>query len=126
MDLPLTLITAFAVKHFICDFPLQRKFQYENKGIYGHPGGLIHSGCHAVGTLFVLSIFAPLTLSGWTIASLMLFDAVTHYHIDWLKVNVCEFFGLKADNSEWFWHILGVDQLLHFLTYVAIVVLVIK
>lgn len=33
-------------KHFIVDFPLQAfPYQYQNKGTYGHPGGLLHSGC---------------------------------------------------------------------------------
>jgi len=52
------LLLALTVKHFIVDFPLQaHPYQYKNKGTYGHPGGLLHSGLHLVGTLLFLLPF---------------------------------------------------------------------
>ena len=45
-----------------------------------------------------------------------LIDAVIHYHIDWAKMNAGKHYNLKADNSEWFWILLGFDQFLHHLT----------
>ena len=53
-------------------------------------------------------------------------DAVIHYHIDWAKMNTSQRFNLKPDNSDWFWILLGFDQLLHHLTYFAIVAFAFK
>jgi hypothetical protein len=36
--------------------------------------------------------------------------------IDWAKMNAGNLYNLKPDNSEWFWILLGFDQLLHHLT----------
>lgn len=105
------------IKHFICDFPLQANaWIYSNKGSYGHAGGLVHSALHGIGTLIVLSFW--LGGGAWVFA---LVDFIVHYHIDWAKVNLSKKFNLRADNSEWFWILLGFDQLLHHLTYFAMV-----
>ena len=53
-------------------------------------------------------------------------DAGIHYHIDWAKMNAKNKLKLKADTSEWFWILLGFDQLLHYLTYFAIVAIAFK
>lgn len=110
---------AFSVKHFICDFPLQWAYQYKNKGTYGHPGGLLHASIHIVGTFIVCSIFSfPLWLA--------FVDGIVHYHIDWAKMRLNTRWHLKPDTSEYFWWLLGVDQLLHYLTYAMIMMFVIS
>ena len=110
------------VKHFVCDFPLQAfSWMYRNKGDYGHIGGVAHSVLHGVGTFIVLAFW--LGIDAWMFA---LADAVIHYHIDWAKMNANNKLNLKADNSEWFWILLGFDQLLHHLTYFAIVAIAFK
>lgn len=111
------MLALFGVKHFIVDFPLQQPYQYLNKGTYGHPGGLLHAGLHALGTGIVLWLFAPLD---W-IVLMMLFDAVLHYHIDWAKMRLNSHFKLAPNTDEKFWWLLGFDQLLHWLTYCAII-----
>lgn len=112
----LKVFTAFQIKHFICDFPLQGPFQYKNKGTYGHPGGLLHSIIHALGTLPICLLFNfPLYL--------VLLDAVIHYHIDWAKMNINKHYNLLPNNSEYFWWLLGLDQFLHQLTYILIIAL---
>jgi hypothetical protein len=93
------LLALFGIKHFIVDFLLQKKYQYANKGIYGHPGGLLHAGLHALGTGLVLWLFAPLD---W-IVLMMLFDAVIHYHVDWAKTNINKRFGWTAATHDEFW-----------------------
>jgi hypothetical protein len=118
VNVVLLLLVGFTIKHFIIDFPLQAyPYQYLNKGTYGHPGGLLHSGLHAIGTWLVL-IFAVTPITALIYA---LVDYAVHYHVDWAKMNLNKKFGLKPDNSEWFWIALGVDQLLHSLTYLGIV-----
>ncbi|MES2181798.1 MAG: DUF3307 domain-containing protein [Pseudomonadota bacterium] len=110
------------VKHFICDFPLQTfAWMYRNKGTYGHLGGITHSVLHGIGTFIVLACW--LGMDAWMFA---LADATIHYHIDWAKMNANKKLGLKPDNSEWFWILLGFDQLLHHLTYFALVAIAFK
>ena len=106
------------IKHFVCDFPLQAySWMYLNKGTYMHPGGLAHAGVHGIGTFAVLMPFL-----GWSAAiSYASIDMLVHYHIDWAKMNLTRRHDLKPDSSEWFWILLGIDQLLHHLTYFAII-----
>lgn len=105
------------IKHFICDFPLQAfPWIYRNKGTYGHIGGLTHALLHGIGTFTVLYFW--LGIEAWVLA---IADSIIHYHIDWAKINTSTKFNLKSDNSEWFWILLGFDQLLHHLTYFAII-----
>lgn len=109
------------LKHFIIDFPLQGPFQYRNKGKYGHPGGLVHSGLHFLGTFLVIATLTGNATTGFLAA---LFDGVAHYHIDWAKVRVNAMTGWGPTTSEQFWWLLGFDQLLHQLCYIAIVMTV--
>lgn len=105
------------VKHFVCDFPLQTSpWMYRNKGIYFHPGGIAHSAVHALGTWLVLVFF--IGEQAWLYA---LLDFIVHYHIDWAKLQLNKRFGLRPDNSNWFWILLGLDQLAHHITYFVIV-----
>ena len=97
-----------------------RPFLYKNKGTYGHFGGILHALIHSMGTFVVLVFFTPVEVA----LLLSYIDGLFHYHIDWAKMNIGAKFGLKPDNSEWFWILLGFDQLLHFLTYYLIVRLV--
>lgn len=104
-------------KHFICDFPLQATpWMYRNKGSYLHIGGIAHAGIHGLGTLLALAPFV-----GSLSLILAAFDLLAHYHIDWAKMNISKRYDLQPNNSERFWILLGFDQLLHHLTYFAIV-----
>ena len=106
------------IKHFICDFPLQvSPWIYRNKGTYLHMGGITHAALHGIATFAILSYW--LGLAAWIWA---LLDMLIHYHVDWTKMNLGKKFDLRPDNnSEWFWILLGLDQLIHHLTYFAIV-----
>lgn len=117
----LLLLTLLFVKHFIIDFPLQKPYQLQNKGTYGHPGGLLHSGLHAGGTLFVLAFFISFPLA----VLLGFLDGIIHYHVDWAKMNLNKKLGYGPTTHEGFWTLLGLDQLAHALTYIGIVFLVI-
>lgn len=107
----MTILALLFLKHFICDYPLQaHPYIHQNKGTYGHPGGLIHAYLHGVGT-------ALATGSWWAAVA----DFVLHYHIDWAKNNINRVFSLRPDGSAWFWVLMGFDQLLHSITYLGIV-----
>ena len=110
------LLALFSIKHFIFDFLLQKPFHYENKGIYGHTGGLAHAGLQALGTVIALWFFADLL---WCLLMAM-FDFLVHYHVDWAKTNLNSKYGFTPADEK-FWWLLGFDQLLHSLTYVAII-----
>ena len=110
------------IKHFICDFPLQANpWMYRNKGTYGHAGGLTHSALHGLGTFVIFAFWFG--IDAWAFA---LADAVIHYHIDWAKMNLGKHYDLQPNNSEWFWILLGFDQLLHHLTYFVLVAIAFK
>lgn len=115
-----TIILGLLLKHFVVDFPLQTPFMYLNKGIYGHRGGLLHAFAHWLGTAVVLALCG---VSFSLIFSLSFLDYVAHYHIDWAKVNITKYYDLTPLNSEKYWWLLGLDQLLHQLTYLLIAVL---
>lgn len=112
------VLTALQVKHFIVDFLLQTKYQWSNKGTYGHPGGVLHAGLHGVGTYLCVALVVRPDIA----LGLALIDWVVHYHIDWAKMRLNSRLGLTPQDSR-FWVLLGLDQLLHQLTYIAIIVM---
>jgi hypothetical protein len=120
-ELALLILSAVALlmaKHAVADFYLQTPYQYLNKGTYGHPGGLVHAGIHVLLTPLVYLVLVPgsLLIAG----AIALGEFLLHYHIDWLKEQVVKRNGLTAGDPG-FWHLLGTDQLIHGLTYLAIV-----
>jgi hypothetical protein len=117
MNEVLIIISLLFLKHFIVDFPLQNSFQYLNKGTYGHLGGVLHSLNHAAFTLMIFSYFAG-TYFGLFVASI---DFLVHYHVDWAKVKLNKKMGWGPTTHEQFWWLLGLDQLLHALTYIGLV-----
>ena len=115
----LALITLLLIKHIIADYFMQYSWMIKDKGKYGAWGGIAHSGWHGILTAVVLSIFnIPLLL----IIILPIFDGVIHYHVDYVKSNIWKTKGYTPEN-QMYWITHGVDQLLHLLTYVAIVAL---
>ena len=112
------LLLAFIVKHFVCDYPLQAfPWMYHNKGTYAHPGGIVHAWIHGLATQGIVMFVAGPSVSFWCATA----DFLVHYHVDWAKMNIAKRYNWKPDNSEMFWQLLGLDQLLHYLTYFAIV-----
>jgi hypothetical protein len=124
-QIALLILAAVAVlmfKHAVADFYLQNAYQYLNKGIYGHPGGFIHAGIHVALTPLVYLVLVPgsLLIAG----AIALGEFLLHYHIDWAKEQITRRNGWTAQNPG-FWHALGTDQLIHGLTYLAIVAVLI-
>ena len=120
-DLVVAIILGFTVlfvKHTIADFFLQTAYQYRNKGIYGHPGGLLHAGIHAVLTLPVYLLLAPATL--FMALVIPVGEFAVHYHVDWTKEQIVKRAHLSVDQA-WYWRVFGVDQLMHALTYIVII-----
>ena len=109
------LLALFGIKHFIADFLMQFDYMLREKGIYGAQGGVHHSLVHASWTFLILVFFCH---DANTIIALSFADFVLHYHIDYFKQHLNK--GLTpADRKFWIW--LGLDQALHYLTYVGII-----
>lgn len=117
VTIAIILLIALQIKHLVIDFPLQFPYQYLNKGTYGHPGGLLHSGMHGIGTFIVLIFWSTLYMA----VLLAVIDALVHYHIDWAKVNINKKMGWGPTTHNEFWTLLGIDQFLHQLTYILII-----
>jgi hypothetical protein len=103
------------VKHWYIDFVNQTNEEVQSKAIYGDVLGIGHAVKHGLGTMVaILVIFGS---HYFIFAGVMaIIDAVTHYHIDWAKMN----WGNREINSPKFWSHLGLDQMAHNFVYLFI------
>jgi hypothetical protein len=115
-------LALFQLKHYIFDYLLQTKYQLRNKGTYGHPGGLLHAGLHAAGSVPAIWIMRPEPLF---IGLLIGGEFVIHYHVDWLKEQVLRASGWTHKDYG-YWQAFGIDQMLHQLTYVGMAALLLS
>ena len=111
----LIFLILLEIKHLLCDFIFQTLHQVQNKGTYGHPGGLIHAGIHGLGTAIVLLLTG---FYWWPILLVAVVESLIHYHLDWSKENLLRHW--TWDKNKLFWSMLGMDQMLHQLTYLGI------
>ncbi len=109
------------VKHAIADFLLQTAYQRQTKGTYGALGGLAHAAIHILLTLPVFYLLWPVPIG--TVAAVLALEFIVHYHLDWLKDQAVRRNGWTSHDTP-FWWALGLDQLMHGLTYVGILALV--
>ena len=116
----LGLLSGFLVKHMIADYYLQYSRMIKDKGNYNAIGGIAHSGLHAIFTFIILYLFG---LGFWLPLLLAGLDYVLHYHIDYVKSNVWKTKGYGPED-QMYWVTHGVDQFLHFATYILIVAII--
>ena len=116
--LVLAAVAVLMLKHTIADFYLQTPYQYLNKGTYGHPGGFMHSAIHVALTPLVYLVLVPGSLL--IALAITLGEFAVHYHVDWVKEQITHRNGWTAQDRG-FWYAPGTDQLVHGLTYLAIV-----
>lgn len=118
-DLSTALIAVFAVleiKHFVFDYLTQTRYQFLNKGKYGHPGGILHAGLQALGTTAAFFFITPTLAVG---VAVVIGEFLAHYHIDWTKETWLKAGGYKTSDGG-YWRIYGIDQFAHQATYVVI------
>jgi len=122
VNLILLVFLLFFVKHFLADFVLQSQYMAVHKHIYRHPAGWYHAAIHGCATLWVLLLWAHATGAdiGVGMTLLPLVETVLHHAIDWGKMNIERRYGLSVDDHA-FWVLIGFDQMLHMLTYMAII-----
>jgi hypothetical protein len=112
------LLALFGIKHFLADFLWQFPYMIADKGRYGAKGGFMHASVHGILTFFVVVGFAGLEDA----VTLALADSIIHYHVDWAKNNLSQ--GLTV-NDRRFWIWFGLDQTLHYLTYIGIITIIV-
>lgn len=115
VKLLLGVLLILQIKHFFCDFVLQTPYQFLNKGKYGHPGGIIHAGLHA---LTSIPIFYLVPVAWKVAAAIVVGEFIAHYHIDWWKEQTVKRRRWKFPQAE-FWWMFGGDQVMHQFTYLA-------
>lgn len=109
------VLVLLQVKHWYIDFVNQSMEEVQGKGKYGNMFGIMHSLKHGIGTFVILWAVTGWALVGYALA-LAIYDFVTHYHIDWTKMN----YGNRDIQSPAFWNHLGLDQMAHQLVYLSI------
>ncbi|MBD0864979.1 MAG: DUF3307 domain-containing protein [Rhodobacteraceae bacterium] len=113
-----SLLVLLQIKHLFADFFLQTTKMLVNRSTYAHMGRAQHAGIHAAGSgiAFVI-VGAPVPF----IIVTLIAEWIVHFHIDWGKAAYSK---MKAYTPKMagFWRAVGVDQALHHLTYVAMVV----
>ncbi|HEY5412215.1 MAG TPA: DUF3307 domain-containing protein [Caulobacteraceae bacterium] len=113
--LALAIVAILLCKHMIFDFVLQTRYQLDHKQLYGHPGGLLHAGLHALGTLPAIVIARPSLIVA---VAVLVGEFVVHYHVDWGKEQLLRRSGWTRDGAR-YWAVFGADQLIHNLGYLV-------
>jgi hypothetical protein len=113
----LLAMLAFQLKHFLCDFVLQTQNQAVKKGIYANIAGITHAGTHA---LFSIPALLILRVDLRALVVLVIAEFLVHYHTDWLKART-DRKRAAVGQDHVFWMLFGLDQLVHQLTYIAMI-----
>ena len=117
----LLLLFWLAIKHGICDLALQAIFcRPSNKHIYFSPRAHLHALHHGLGTLVVTLFFTAPFMA--LVLSIM--DYVIHFNVDHVKSSLVKKYNW-TQAGRMYWVASTIDQQLHFLTYLLIVILAI-
>lgn len=135
-----SLLILFQIKHFLCDYPLQRPWmlgKFKEKGWFAPLA--CHALTHAVFTQLILMVCGKLQ----DFAYLILVDFIFHFIIDRVKASPnllgkfnylskeefrvlktyreTSFIQRKFSDNTAAWFFLGFDQMLHHLTHYFII-----
>jgi len=111
------MLACIQLKHFVADYVLQPAWILRGKGNFCMIGGYVHAGGHALGTLPALMLAG----AGMTrVAILVLAEFVAHYLIDYGKALLSRHSRADA-TTRTYWAMHGADQLMHQLTYAALI-----
>jgi hypothetical protein len=128
----LLLVLIYQAKHFLADYPLQRRYML---GKFRDDWGfflplLAHVAVHGGMTLCITWF-----LVGWKAIGFALFDGTVHFSMDRIKASkkyLGRYKTLTAEtaptatpdqwrSNDYFWWSLGLDQMVHHLTHYAII-----
>ncbi|MCB0356501.1 MAG: DUF3307 domain-containing protein [Bdellovibrionales bacterium] len=118
MELFLVLLVCFQIKHFLCDFPLQREFMVTAKSrrdwSFFVPL-LMHASIHAIFSLMIILVIKPQLL--W----LALVDLFVHFSMDRIKSGPRYLGRFNQHNTAAYWNCFGFDQMVHHFTHYFII-----
>lgn len=122
---PMLCVIVFGLletKHLLADYIWQTNAMVQRKGTYGDLVGASHSLLHAaLGALIVL-VATPASLL--LALGIGVFEFILHYHTDWAKDQLTRRFNQTP--KQWgYWVLVGLDQYVHHMTYVAIVAILV-
>ena len=86
------------------------------KYYFGWPAHTQHYLPHGALTMLVMAFYSSIEVS----VALGLLDYVLHWHTDFFKTKIRNYFGWTNQDRE-FWVLNAVDQILHFIGYYIIV-----
>ncbi|PDT50389.1 DUF3307 domain-containing protein [Sinorhizobium fredii] len=111
------MLACMQLKHFLADYALQPAWIIYSKGDFRMIGGYVHAALHAFGTIPALMIAG----TGLVRVIILVFaEFVVHYLIDYTKAVLSQ--RSRADaTTRAFWAMHGADQLMHQLTYAALI-----
>lgn len=111
------MLACLQLKHFLADYVLQPLWILRGKGDFRMIGGYAHAGAHALGTMPALMLAG---IGATRIAILVLAEFVVHYLIDYGKALLSRHCCADATTRA-YWAMHGADQLMHQLTYAALI-----
>ncbi|WP_371814399.1 DUF3307 domain-containing protein [Ruegeria sp. HKCCA4812] len=111
------MLCLLLIKHMFADYYLQTPKMLSGRGEYLHLGRAQHAAVHVVGSVVVFLVFgAPLSF----ILIVGALEWFIHFNIDFIKASYSDKKRLEPTQPA-FWRAAGLDQLMHNLTYVAMV-----
>ncbi|NOD85381.1 DUF3307 domain-containing protein [Ruegeria sp. HKCCD6119] len=111
------MLCLLLIKHMFADYYLQTPKMLSGRGEYFHLGRAQHAAVHVVGSIVVFLVFgAPLVF----ILIVGALEWFIHFNIDFIKASYSDKKRLEPTQPA-FWRAAGLDQLMHNLTYVAMV-----
>ncbi len=111
------MLCLLLIKHMFADYYLQTPKMLSGRGEYFHLGRAQHAAVHVVGSVVVFLVFgAPLPF----ILIIVALEWFIHFNIDYVKARYSDKKRLEPTQPA-FWRAAGLDQLMHNLTYVAMV-----
>lgn len=116
----LILLALLQIKHMFADFYLQTPFMLINRSVFVHPGRVMHCVIHSASSALIFMVMGfPL----WLTVGVALVEFVVHYVIDFGKGVWSERAGHTPSDAS-YWRAFGVDQMLHQLTYIGMILAV--
>ena len=110
-----------AIKHGVCDLALQAIYcRPSNKHIYFSPKAHLHALHHGLGT-FIATLFFTTPLMAFVLSVM---DYAVHFNVDHVKSSLVKKYNW-TQSGRMYWVATTIDQQLHFLTYLLIVILAI-
>lgn len=113
----LLILVLFQIKHWYIDFVNQSEEEVAHKGTYLDWRGMKHSIKQGIWTAVILYFFIQIEFAFF----FGILDFLIHYHTDYCKMH----YGNRDIKTKQFWAQLGLDQMVHQLTYILIIFLIV-